>query len=199
MNYPSLTPSQFSAPSLELDPAVQAKNDEKSARKAKKNKLKKVQKRLVLASIFLLAATTFFYAKWSEHKSLYNEVLPKVEMLRKYQTTFKNYPFRIVNPREGEQGPTPYYLLHFEAFVIVEKEGELSIEIYKESPNKLIKPGQAYIWKDMKEQVNQVPGEAYCCTAVFKNMEGAQTMHSFVFDNEKGIEFVPDFTKFRKR
>ena len=196
MNYPSLTPSQFVPSPSPLSDDKEAVLEEKAAKKKQKDKTRKVQKWLVLSCIFLLAATTFFYGKWSEYSGLYNNALPKLEMLEKYQATVRNYPFKIINPREGEQGTMPYYLMHFEAFVIEENEGELNLKIYKVSPVKLLKPGQAYIWKEMKEGVNQVPGVAYSCTAVFKNLAGEQTLHSFVFDNEKGIEFVPDFEKF---
>jgi len=117
-------------------------------------------------------------------------------MLEKYQGKFKNYPFKIINPREGEQGTMSYTLLYFEAFVIVEKDNELSVEIYNVSPKKLLKPGQSYEWKEVKEGKSQVPGEAYSCTALFMNSEGILTMHTIKFEELIENEFVPVFEKF---
>ncbi len=195
-NYPSLSPRQFIPSATTLPREQESVQEEKTAKKKQKNSARKLQRKLVLACIFLLAAATFFYGKWRESGGLYSNALPKVAMLENYKGTFANNPVKIINPREGEQGTSSYYLLYFEAFVIVEDKGELSIEVHKVSPNKLLKPGQAYTWKEMKEGVNQVPGVAHFITAVFENMEEVQTFHSFVLDNEKGIEFVPDFKKF---
>jgi len=117
------------------------------------------------------------------------ELSVKEKLLDQHKKIFKNNPLIIKNPRDGEA----YTIEAFYAQVLVETQDSFYIKTYEEQPSIQLKPGGSYMWQDIEEDKNMVPGDAFLVTMFFSKNNGKnKTLHTFPL-NEKGTLFSPNF------
>ncbi len=196
INYPSTMPSKqetYDHPDTNYR-STTPKETESS--KEKRQKLMKIQKKLILGLIFLSATVAYFGLLSRTYKAKMQQLEVSENLLNQYKKTFKNKPLKIINPKDG----SPYTIEYFEAQVILEKNDSFYIKTYQERPPKkegYLKPGGSYLWQDIKENINTVPGEAFSVTMIFSsNNRKQQTAHTFALTEERGTKFSPDFNKY---
>lgn len=194
INYPSTMPSeqeQQNDSGTNLNLTTARKESESS--KSKRVKLKKIQKKLILGLIFIAAITAYFGVLAKSYKGQIQALEVQEKLLNKYKKTFKNNPVKIINPRDGDA----YTIEYFEAQVLKEVKDSFYIEIYTERPEVYLKPGGSYIWQDIEENINVVPGNAFSISMVFsRNNRKESTQHTFLLTEERGTLFSPNFDKF---
>lgn len=194
INYPSTMPSEQGLgknPGMDYHLTTAKKESESS--KTKRQKLKKIQKKLILGFIFLLAVTAYFGTLAYSQKKEIGDLALKAKQLEKYTKVFKNKPLKIKNKSDS-----PYTIEQFEAVVLMESETKDSfyIKTFTDSPKRELRPGGVYTWEDIEEDINTVPGEALYVSMVFsRNNRSESTIDMLVLTDEKLTEHAPDFLK----
>ena len=192
VTYPSTIPTEPDLTVPITNTAIGDKESESS--KAKRVKLKKLQKKLILGLIFLTAITTYL-AILSYTQTHQIEILEsKEKQLEQYKNIFKNKPFRIRNTSDS-----PFVLEQFEAVVLMESEKKDSfyLKTFDKKINETIKSYGTYAWEGIwEEDVNIVPGHALCVSMVFsRNNRAKSTTDILVLKDDKETGHTPNFNK----